>query len=291
MRSGARPKRQENQMGSTRFDTSPEDDSDVFSFLLRGRKRGIPPEQGLREQDLLEAYFLSITAEDIEEAVAVFEHSLDFSERKEAAQALIAYFDWCWRRAKDSVRRETGEDQPALFGDPPAEGRAEDNVDQQPDTDPAGTEPVSQPNDRRTVAPVDQYVLRFTQIVFARIVGGRTDANDVSSSSLLPRWTDPDIAFGWRKHAHRPLQDNSLRDLGIAAYAESLKRKGVDPGDAKKRAAIKFEVGVATVDKAVQVPADVKLEFGQRFNKFSTSELDDLVQEALHDLEARRREE
>lgn len=74
-----------------------------LSLLLRGHRDWDDLGAANREQQVVRDWLESITATDIEDAIAAFEYTDDPQARWVAARALIAFFRWCWRMDKSSV--------------------------------------------------------------------------------------------------------------------------------------------------------------------------------------------
>ncbi len=85
-----------------RSDETKEDYEEALLLVL-GYKSSTDIEKTEFCESIVERYYISITASNIESAIAEFQYSLDISHRKEAAQALIAYFNWCWKSGKNTV--------------------------------------------------------------------------------------------------------------------------------------------------------------------------------------------
>lgn len=214
------------------------DYEDALSLVLGHRTSTGTAEEMRLDQDLVERYFVAISSSDLESALTEFRYTLNVTHRKEAVQALIAYFNWCWEIGKATTSDGTS---------------------------------------------LDTYVLRFSQIVFKRMVGIQDDSAD--RESLIPKWIDPNIALGWSNPAHRPPEDMFERDIAIAAYVEKLRREGCEYPVAKKRAAAKFDRKLPTVEKALIWDKTTESAFGERFCNFTTEDLDAMVSEyfeALH---------
>lgn len=78
-------------------------DEDPLELIIRGHRFWSDQRKTENERRLVQEYFESITAEDVNGAIAEFEHSIDPAERWVAAKAMIAYFRWCWRNGKTHV--------------------------------------------------------------------------------------------------------------------------------------------------------------------------------------------
>lgn len=79
----------------------------ALNLILRGFRYRSDPEEMENERQLVREYFGSITIQDLNGAIAEFEHSADPGERWAAAQALIAYFRWCWMNGRTQVGAAT----------------------------------------------------------------------------------------------------------------------------------------------------------------------------------------
>lgn len=78
-------------------------DETALELIIRGYRFWSDPERMESELRLVQEYFESITAEDVNDAIAEFEHSITPAERWAVAKTMIAYFRWCWRNGKTHV--------------------------------------------------------------------------------------------------------------------------------------------------------------------------------------------
>ncbi|MDZ7842601.1 MAG: hypothetical protein U5R46_17520 [Gammaproteobacteria bacterium] len=99
-------------------------------------------------------------------------------------------------------------------------------------------------------ALVDEYILRFSRIVFKKLAGRDGSVlRGYEDEYVLPHWISPDVVFGEKKPKHRPKKDTFSREIRIIALVELLKRSNMSIGDAKNLAGSRFGIEPATVEK------------------------------------------
>lgn len=69
----------------------------ALSLILNGKQGTLKDIQNSYKQRIVKEFFVGITSRDVKAVLGEFEYSLDIVHRKEAAQILIAYFNWCWK--------------------------------------------------------------------------------------------------------------------------------------------------------------------------------------------------
>jgi len=205
------------------------DNKPELALLLRGRRERLSADQQEREWDAVEAHFESVTAGDVEWALSELKYSEVREHREEAAKLLISYFLWCWRTHREVVMRGehlgVGQREPGPRPRPYGGGRFG--------------------------ADLNTYVMEFAKTVLERIASIPANTYDPEGARKLPKWRRPDSAFGWAEMPGRPPFDTWWRDMGIAACVELYARKGFPWEQAMLKAATKFELSVATVEKAL----------------------------------------
>lgn len=106
---------------------------------------------------------------------------------------------------------------------------------------------------------IDRLRLRFLDVVLARMVGFE-NRNEMLHD--VPRWSSPNVAFGWNAPAHRMKKSHTWRDMAIWAHYELLMRQKIKPTEAVRKLARQFapsgseatSAGVSTIQKALANP-------------------------------------
>lgn len=109
---------------------------------------------------------------------------------------------------------------------------------------------------------IEPLASRFAIAVSTRLAGPLRDPETTLPASVLPVWTSPDMAFGWRRPRGRPTKFGiDSRSEGIAAMWVKLEAAGVDSASREQRVSQAFGIRPTVIYDVLRENADIVAAF------------------------------
>lgn len=106
--------------------------------------------------------------------------------------------------------------------------------------------------------PVEPLLARFATVVSYRLAGDAQDADSGSDDrSLLPQWTEPDVALGWTAPPHR-VTNPEIEERGIEIAAAWVREKRFHEDRNRKLTTSKAEIEAAVARRFGVSPATIR---------------------------------